>query len=296
MSLDPAYFPDGRLPFRKMQGLGNDFVVVEPAAAGWTPPADLVRRLADRRLGVGFDQLLIVEPPDDASATLAYRIYNADGGEVEQCGNGARCVALLAARRAGVDAFTLQSPPGPIRARMEGPGMVALDMGEPDFRAAALPFDAGLADTAGAPASKTKRADAYTMEFHGISVEFGTVSMGNPHAVIPVSDVDTARVDGVGAAMNTHPAFPEGVNAGFVERVDSSHLRLRVYERGCGETPACGTGACAAAAVMRRWDLTEQEVAVDLPGGRLTLRWPGPGHPLWMIGPAEETYEGTIHP
>ena len=271
-----------KLSFTKMNGLGNDFMVLPWPSTKGLPPADVVRRWADRRRGVGFDQLLLVDtehPTDGADAT--YRIFNADGGEVEQCGNGVRCLASYLAPRPGAD-VKLVSPAGTITARVEAPDRVSVDLGMPDFRPAALPF------------AVSEESDRYRLEAAGRTVEFGAVSMGNPHVVIPVESVAAAPVEQVGRALQSHPSFPRSVNVGFMERLDERRIRLRVFERGVGETLACGTGAAAAVAVGRRWGWLGENVAVELPGGILDVKWHGPGTPLWQTGPTTAVYEGYI--
>jgi diaminopimelate epimerase len=267
-----------------MHGLGNDFMIVDARDQRFRPDPDVLRRWASRRTGVGFDQFLLLDVPKDPAADVAYRVFNADGGEVEQCGNGARCVALLAAE-AGEGRhreLRLESPAGIHAARVEDDGSVAVCMGEPDFRPEALPFrPAG----AGPP---------FRVDTREGSVIVTPVSMGNPHAVIEVGNLDDAPVDRLGAALNPHPAFPDGVNVGFVEVRDRHSARLRVYERGVGETLACGTGACAAAAALIRSGRGAELLAVTLPGGRLVVRWSGPGETLWMQGEAAMVFEGQI--
>jgi len=213
-----------------------------------------------------------------------YRIFNADGTEVEQCGNGARCIArLVASRAASRDrALVMDSPGGRVEARLRGDGLVSVAMGVPDFDPRSLPFTA------------EREAASYHLDLPTGPVEFGAVSIGNPHAVIRVRSVRDAPVDTVGPAMENHARFPRRVNVGFLEIVAPDHVRLRVFERGVGETQACGTGACAAVAVGRRHGPLAEEVRVDLPGGRLIVQWPGPGEPIWLTGPAETAFEGHV--
>jgi diaminopimelate epimerase len=264
-----------------MNGLGNDFMVL-PWPSRHVPPApDLVRRWADRRRGVGFDQLLLVDSEHTAGGDVSYRVFNADGGEVEQCGNGVRCLARYLAPRLGNE-LTLVSPAGRTAARVESPERVSVDLGVPDFRPAALPF------------TVPEERDRYRLEVAGRTIELGAVSMGNPHAVIAVESVATAPVAELGPALQRHASFPRSVNVGFMERIDERNIRLRVYERGVGETLACGTGAAAAVAVGRRWGWLGERVAVELPGGTLEVNWPGPGAPLWQTGPTAAVYEGSI--
>jgi len=271
-----------RIDFTKMHGTGNDFLVFDAPQGRVPAPAEL-RRLADRHTGIGFDQALVLEPPRRPDTAVFYRIFNSDGAEVEQCGNGARCIAALLHRR-GVSrsgAITLDSPAGLVHARVSS-GTVAVDMGVPSFDPASLPFDA--------PA----RATRYSLEVAGEEIEIGAVSMGNPHAVITVDSTDTAPVASLGPAIEHHRRFPKRVNAGFVQIIDRSHIRLRVYERGAGETLACGTGACAAVAVERDRGLLDPDVHVSVRGGELRVNWEGPGQPAWLSGPAEISFEGHV--
>jgi diaminopimelate epimerase len=270
-----------KLPFTKMNGLGNDFMVVEWPSGRPPPQPDLIRRWADRRRGVGFDQLLLVTGERANGADASYRNFNADGGEVEQCGNGVRCLAQFLAPRMGSE-LTLVSPAGAVSARVRSPDDVSVNLGVPDFRPSALPF---LAE---------QERDRYRVDVAGETVELGAVSMGNPHAVIAVPSVGAAPVERLGAAFQRHPSFPRRVNVGFMERVDERRVRLRVYERGVGETLACGTGAAAAVAIGRRWGELGERVSVDLPGGTLEVNWSGPGTPLWQTGPTAAVYEGYI--
>lgn len=271
------------LSFTKMQGVGNDFIVFDAPADARLPDAATFRRLADRRTGIGFDQALVLQPPRQPGTDVFYRIFNADGSEVEQCGNGARCIArLVSNRRASTGGLRMDSLGGLVNARIRDDGLVSVDMGVPNFDPRSLPF---VAD---------READLYPIDVLGQRFEIGAVSMGNPHAVLRVASVAGAPVDTVGPAMENHPRFPKRANIGFMEVVDSGHIRLRVFERGVGETLACGTGACGAVAVGRRLGLLGASVQVDLPGGRLTVEWEGPGQPLWLTGPAEKVFEGKI--
>jgi diaminopimelate epimerase len=272
-----------QLAFTKMHGLGNDFIVVDAAAHAGAPLAQDLRRLSDRRTGIGFDQALVLEPPRRAGTDVYYRIFNADGTEVEQCGNGARCIARLVATRLGAvnRPLRMDSPGGVVLAQLRSDGLVSVAMGVPDFEPASLPFTA--------PA-----AASYALDTTAGPVEVAAVSIGNPHAVIRVRSVDEAPVDSVGPAVENHPRFPRRVNVGFLEIVAPDHVRLRVYERGVGETRACGTGACAAVAVGRRFGPLAEEVIVDVPGGRMSVRWPGPGEPIWLTGPAETAFAGQV--
>jgi diaminopimelate epimerase len=281
-----------RIEFLKMQGLGNDFLVFDAPAAATDAHLDSsrLRALADRHTGVGFDQALMLETPRDANSRVFYRVFNSDGTEVEQCGNGARCVAALLYARApelGRD-FAMGSPGGVVRARVRDDGMVSVDMGVPDFDPRALPMNA--ADGMGAAVE----APMYSLNVDGADIEIGAVSMGNPHAVLQVSDVKTAPLARFGPSIEHHPRFPKRTNVGFMQIVGRGHLRLRVFERGVGETLACGTGACAAVAVGRRRGLLDDEVRVDLPGGTATVSWAAAGERLWLTGPATTVFTGSI--
>jgi diaminopimelate epimerase len=273
-----------RLSFTKMHGLGNDFIVFDAADPRQVPSPRILRALADRRTGIGFDQALVLQPPRAAGTDVFYRIFNADGSEVEQCGNGARCIARLVASRAGRRdrAFVMDSPGGLVNARLRADGLVSVAMGVPNFDPRSLPFTAEA------------EASSYSIDLPSGPVEFGAVSIGNPHAVIRVRSVSDAPVDTVGPAMENHPRFPRRVNVGFLEIIAPDHVRLRVFERGVGETQACGTGACAAVAVGRRHGPLGEEVRVDVPGGRMIVQWPGPGEPVWLTGPAETAFEGQV--
>jgi diaminopimelate epimerase len=289
-----------RIDFTKMHGVGNDFIVFEMPPGAQPPTADELRRLADRHSGIGFDQALVLEAPRRAGTEVFYRIFNSDGLEVEQCGNGARCIAALVHDRNHLngDALTLDSPAGLIRAHITAPGEVSVDMGVPNFDPRSLPFDAP------GPAS------TYRLEVGGESLELGAVSMGNPHAVLRVPSVESAPVARLGPAIESHPRFPNRVNVGFMEVVSRSHIRLRVYERGAGETLACGTGACAAVALGRRLGLLDTDVRVSVRGGELRVNCGGEGRPgtgqganargpedrdsIWLTGPAEVSFVGHV--
>lgn len=271
------------LRFSKMHGLGNDFVVIDAINQSVSLDAEQVRSLSDRHTGIGCDQLLIIEPPRNANSEFFYRIYNADGGEVEQCGNGARCFARYV-RDFGLtnnDVIRVETLSGIISLQIQADGQVTVNMGIPDFEPASLPFTADA------------RASNYTLD-DAQATRFGAVSMGNPHAVTLVDDVDTAPVAELGAYIESHPRFPQRVNAGFAEVVDRARMRVRVYERGAGETLACGTGACAAMVIARQQGLVDDTVNVELRGGSLQIQWQGEGEPVWMTGPATHVFEGTI--
>jgi diaminopimelate epimerase len=277
-----------KLRFTKMHGAGNDFIVFDAADERAVPNAAQLRALADRHTGVGFDQALVLMPPRRAGTQVYYRIFNADGGEVEQCGNGARAVAELLRRtaRARPGDIAMDSPAGPVAARIVADGVIAVDMGEPRFEPEALPFDS--------PAPVAPGSPFHAFELDGRRFELGAVSMGNPHAVLLVDDVSTAPVATLGAVLERHPRFPRRVNVGFLQIVDDSHVRLRVFERGVGETQACGTGACAAVAVGRKAGRLAGRVSVTLPGGVLEVDWEGPGRHLWLQGPAVVAFEGEV--
>jgi diaminopimelate epimerase len=274
-----------RIEFTKMHGLGNDFIVFDAAAEEPLPTADQFRRLAARNTGVGFDQALIIEKAKRPGTSAYYRIFNADGIEVEQCGNGARCIAALLHRRgqAPDGEFTLDSPGGLIRARVED-RTVSVDMGIPDFEPRALPFDASAV-------SNLYKLD---VDGRGRIVELGAVSIGNPHVVLSVPSVESAPVQELGPLIERHARFPKRVNVGFMEIVDRSNIRLRVFERGVGETLACGTGACGAVAVGRKQGKLDASVRVQVRGGELRVHWPGAGEHIWLTGPAEVSFEGRV--
>jgi diaminopimelate epimerase len=284
-----------QLPFVKMHGLGNDFMIVRDQPADALPDTDTIRRLAHRREGVGFDQLLWIEAPRSAGTHAWYRIFNADGGEVEQCGNGLRCIALLLGEQPGAPALLrLECRAGVSEARIAGPGITAVSMGAPRFDPADIPI--AVTDTALADAGMVAGAESgtYRLEAAGLAVEVSALSMGNPHCVLLVDDVYRAPVAELGPALERHPAFPERCNVGFLEPRGRDRARLRVWERGVGETRACGSGACAAMVAGKRRGLFDAEVRVGLPGGDLMVSWPGPGEAVWLTGPARYSFEGTV--
>jgi diaminopimelate epimerase len=275
-----------RIEFLKMQGLGNDFLVFDAAgiAADTRLDSGLLRALADRHTGVGFDQALMLENPRDAASRVFYRVFNSDGSEVEQCGNGARCIAALLYSRApqlGRD-LTMGCPGGTVHARVRDDGLVSVDMGVPNFDPRAVPMQAEA------------YADTYSLTIDGADLELSALSMGNPHVVLRVADVKAAPVERLGPKIERHPRFPKRANVGFMQILDRRHIRLRVFERGAGETLACGTGACAAAAVGQRLRLLDGEVRVDLPGGTALVSWAGPDQPIWLTGPATFVFTGSI--
>ena len=270
--------------FSKMHGLGNDFVVIDVIRQHINLSREQIRFIGDRHVGIGCDQLLLVERPTLAEADFRYRIFNADGSEVEQCGNGARCFARFV-RDQGLsdkDELTVETASGIIYPRIEADGAVTVNMGIPRFDPAALSFEV------------EQQQPRYNIDVLGQTFTLGAVSMGNPHAIYRVDDTETAPVATLGPAITTHPRFTKGVNTGFMQIVDRSHIRLRVHERGAGETLACGTGACAAVVVGRIWNELNETVRVDLPGGQLLIRWQGEGQPVLMTGPATHVFEGKI--
>ena len=273
------------LKFTKMQGAGNDFVVFDATRRPLALAPAQIRFLADRRFGVGCDQVLLVEAPRSPGTDFYYRIFNADGGEVRQCGNGARCLARFARERGLTerDEIRVETASGVIALRIEPDGTVTVDMGPPVLEPENVPF---VADG---------RAPAYTVDVNLTKLEISALSMGNPHAVLRVDDVDTAPVATLGPLLERHPRFPEGANVGFLEIVERHRARLRVHERGTGETLACGTGACAAAVagILRGW--LDSPVTIVARGGELTLRWPGESQSVWLTGPAVTVFEGEIH-
>lgn len=274
------------LRFSKMHGLGNDFVVVDCRTRPLTLDARAIRRLGDRHFGVGFDQLLTIEPARDASCAFAYGIWNTDGTRSGQCGNGLRCVARWLARAGvlGAGATRLESPSGPVTVELLANDHVRAEMAEPRFEPAAIPLvDARAIDTANARC---------TINVVGRDMVIGAVSMGNPHALVQVEDVERAQVAVLGPQIEHAAELPQGCNVGFAQLVSPAAIRLRVWERGVGETLACGSGACAAVAVLRRRGELDADVRVMLPGGELDIHWDGAGHPLWMGGPAAFVFEG----
>jgi diaminopimelate epimerase len=273
-----------KVRFTKMHGLGNDFVVLDAVRNDFVPNASQVRFLADRHFGVGCDQILVVEKPDSADVDFRYRIFNADGGEVEQCGNGARCFVRFVIEQGltGKREIRVATRSGVIAPRLEADGDVSVNMGVPRFAPADIPFES---DT---------DAVIQTLDVAGHDVDISVVSMGNPHAVQVVAEVDSAPVATEGPLIESHARFPRRVNAGFMQVVDRHAIRLRVHERGAGETLACGTGACAAAVAGIRRGLLDSPVRVGTRGGELVIAWAGPGQPVMMTGPAVTVFEGEI--
>jgi len=272
-----------KLKFTKMQGLGNDFIVIDTIRQAFVPDAGQIRRLADRHFGIGFDQLLMVEKAQ-SDADFRYRIFNADGEEVEQCGNGARCFVRFVHEQGLTDKkmIRVETLQGIITPTLGADGEISVDMGAPRFEPADIPFLAN------------QRAITYPLTIDGRQTEICAVSMGNPHAVQIVSDIKLAPVSSEGPLIASHPNFPKGVNAGFMQIVDRSHIKLRVFERGAGETLACGTGACAATVCGILLGKLDNDVLVSTSGGDLGIRWQGEGQPVWMTGPAETVFTGEI--
>lgn len=273
------------MQFSKMHGLGNDFMVVDAVTQNVFFSPELIRRLADRHLGIGFDQLLVVEPPYDPDLDFHYRIFNADGSEVAQCGNGARCFANFVRLKGLTNKreIKVSTINGRMTLNIAENDQVTVNMGVPQFEPSAVPFRANKAE-------KT-----YIMRAAEATILCGVVSMGNPHCVLQVDAIETAQVETLGPVLESHERFPERANIGFMQVVSSDYIRLRVYERGAGETQACGSGACAAVAVGIQQGLLGSQVRVDLPGGRLDIAWEGVGKPLLMTGPATHVYDGFIH-
>ena len=273
-----------RLKFTKMHGQGNDFVVLDGVRQDVRLTAAQVRAIADRHFGVGCDQLLVVEKPASSANDFHYRIWNADGGEVEQCGNGARCFARFVIDQ-GLTAKTqlrVETAGGVIQPTVEPSGQVTVDMGPPRFAPRDIPFDV------------PEQQATYRLAVGGESVEIAALSMGNPHAVQVVPDVDRAPVATQGPLIENHRAFPQRVNAGYMQVLSRSHVRLRVWERGAGETLACGTGACAAVVAGIRRGLLDTQVRVTTRGGDLTIRWPAPTSPVMMTGDAVRVFDGVV--
>jgi len=284
-----------KLKFTKMHGAGNDFVVIDAIHQDIAFTTAQWRRLGDRRFGVGADQILVVERPSEPGCDFRYRIFNSDGGEVEQCGNGSRAFVRFVSEKGLTDkrSIRVQTMAGIIEPRLEDDGSVTVDMGPPVLDAAAVPFDsAGLA---GQPEGRdTLWPLALRLDGAETTVLVSAVSMGNPHAVQVVGDVDTAPVAELGPQVEHHPRFPKRVNAGFMQVVGRGHIRLRVYERGAGETLACGTGACAAVVAGIRRGLLDSPVRVTARGGELSIAWAGEGEPVYLSGPAVTVFEGEI--
>ncbi len=272
------------MKFTKMHGLGNDFVVIDAVTQNVRITASMVRRLADRKTGIGCDQVLVVEPPSAADIDFDYRIFNCDGAEVEQCGNGARCLARFVHDRqlTGKKSIRVQTSNRVMTLNLINKNLVAVDMGVPELDPPAIPFQAD------------EPALLYDIDINGQAQPIAAVSMGNPHAVLTVTDIDTAPVAELGAALESHERFPNRVNVGFMQIINRTEIKLRVFERGVGETEACGSGACAAAVASIQQELVDSPVTVHLTRGSLKIDWQGAGHPLIMSGPAKTVFHGRI--
>jgi diaminopimelate epimerase len=270
--------------FSKMHGLGNDFLVLDNVTQNIYLSNELIRKLADRHFGIGFDQLLVVEPPYDPDLDFHYRIFNADGSEVNQCGNGARCFARFV-RMKGLSnrsKLKVSTQNGKMTLFIERDGNITVTMPVPQFEPARIPFSA------------QKIEGTYIMRAGQETVLCGVVSMGNPHCVLTVDAIDEANVASLGADLAIHERFPEGANIGFMQVVAPDHIKLRVFERGAGETLACGSGACAAVVIGQTQQKLARNVTVELPGGKLKIYWKGPGNPVKMTGPAEHVFDGQF--
>lgn len=274
-----------QIQFSKMHGLGNDFVVIDNVTQNIFFSKDKIRQLANRNFGIGFDQLLMVEPPYDPEQDFHYRIFNADGSEVSQCGNGARCFARFVKMKGltNRNKVVVSTKAGKMVLYLEKDGQVTVNMGKPKFDPSQVPIKAN------------KEEGTYLIRAGDSTVFCGAVSMGNPHCVTEVDDIETAEVETLGPVLETHERFPEGVNVGFMQIINSSHIKLRVFERGTGETLACGSGACAAVAIGQIQGKLGKEVKVELPGGQLKIRWQGKDNVLKMTGPAEHVFDGYLN-
>ena len=272
------------VPYIKMHGTGNVIVIVDRRAESSHPPgANTLRELGNEATGPGFDQLMWLAPSNDKTSVASYRVFNADGSEVEQCGNGVHCVARYLAENDDIGReFTLQSPAGPIAARVEADSLVTVSMGAPVFEPEKIPFAAECA------------ANTYVLTVENEALTISAVSMGNPHAVLQVADVSAAAVSDTGPLIEHHDRFPEHTNVGFMRINDRQNISLRVHERGVGETAACGTGACAAVVSGQRLGLLDEEVSVKLPGGQVVVSWRGDDAPVWLKGNAELINEGML--
>ena len=273
-----------QIQFSKMHGLGNDFIVIDNVTQNVFFSKDKIQRLADRNFGIGFDQMLLVEPPYDPEQDFHYRIFNADGSEVSQCGNGARCFAKFVKIKGltNRNKVVVSTKSGKMVLYLEKDGQVTVNMGRPIFEPAKIPLKAN------------KEEGTYIIRELDKTYMMGAVSMGNPHCVMTVDNVETADVSTVGSLLESHERFPEGVNVGFMQIINEQHIKLRVFERGAGETLACGSGACAAVAIGQIQGKLGKEVQVDLPGGSLRIRWQGKDSVLKMTGPAEHIFDGTL--
>lgn len=270
--------------FQKMHGAGNDFVLVDARAQAFELDAATAARLACRHTGIGCDQLLVLRPADHPDCQAVFEVWNADGSRAEQCGNGVRCIGLYLDMRGETrdGLFGLQGPAGRVRGTCRAEHGITVDMGRPDFEAATIPFDA------------PNRGSWHTLDVVGDRLRVGAVSMGNPHALSRVEDLSDQRIARWGPALSRHPTFPNGCNAGFARCIDRHTIALRVFERGAGETRACGSGACAAVALLQSANEVEAPVVVKQAGGELIIDWPGPPAPMTLTGPAAHVFEGTL--
>jgi len=272
------------IEFTKMHGLGNDFVVIDAMRQELSLTAEQIRFIADRHFGVGCDQLLLVEEARDSDADFRYRIFNADGSEVSQCGNGARCFARFVRDKqlSAKDNILVDTHTGQLLLTFDDDGLITVNMGVPRHKPALIPL-------------KSEQEEVtYRIDINGEEKRFGAVSLGNPHAVLQVDDVHSASVNELGEVLESHAFFPERANIGFMQVVDRNTVKLRVYERGAGETLACGSGACAAVVIGIEQELLDKGVVVELPGGELKIHWEGRGHSVLMTGPATSVFEGSI--
>lgn len=277
-------FVEIMIHFTKMHGLGNDFVVIDAINQQVSLTPKQIRFIADRHFGIGCDQLLLVEKTENSNADFRYRIFNADGSEVAQCGNGARCFALFVRNRKMTDKseILVDTDAGQLLLYFDNDGLITVNMGVP------------IHEPAGIPLKSDQESRFYTVQINGVERAFSAVSMGNPHAVLKVNDIKTAPVNELGSELENHPFFPERANIGFMQVVDRKHIRLRVFERGAAETLACGSGACASAVIGIEQNLLDQNVNVALPGGELKISWEGRGKPVFMTGPAVVVFDGSI--
>jgi len=270
--------------FTKMHGLGNDFVVLDAVRQSIRLNADIIKHIADRNLGIGCDQVLVIEPPTDRNIDFNYRIFNCDGSEVEQCGNGARCIGryIKDQQLSGKKTLRIKTKNRVMEITTTTKNMITANMGEPSFIPADIPLDS------------EQQNDLYSIDINNSSLKIAALSVGNPHAVLQVDNIDQADVETIGSLIQKHSLFPESVNVGFMQIIDHQNLALRVYERGVGETQACGSGACAAAVAAIKQGLVDKTIEIKLLGGKLTIEWQGEGQPILMTGPAETVFHGKI--
>ena len=270
--------------FTKMHGLGNDFVVLDAVRQSIRLTTDIIKRIADRNLGIGCDQVLVIEPPTDRNIDFNYRIFNCDGSEVEQCGNGARCIGryIKDQQLSGKKTLRIKTKNRVMEITTTTKNMITANMGEPSFIPKDIPLDS------------EQQNDLYSIDINNSSLKISALSVGNPHAVLQVDNIDQADVETIGSLIQKHSLFPESVNVGFMQIIDRQNLALRVYERGVGETQACGSGACAAAVAAIKQGLVDKTIEIKLLGGKLTIEWQGEGQPILMTGPAETVFHGKI--